>query len=86
MQNTESADEEKPGFEIDLQEGGVLEDVILKDEERMKEINDKLEKLKSSSCTKSIREDLKKESGDMTFSEESRCVIFELGNVELFEL
>ena len=30
-------------------------------------------------CTKSFREDLKKEGGDMTFSEESRCVIFALG-------
>ena len=59
MQNTESADEEKPRFEINLQVEGVLEDVILKDEERMKEINEKLEKLKSCSCTKSIREDLK---------------------------
>ena len=52
----------------------------------MKEINEKLEKLKSGSCTKSFREDLKKESGDMTFSEESMRVIIELGNVELFEL
>ena len=86
MQNTESADEEKPRFEIGLQEEGVLEDVILKDEEQRKEINEKLEKLKSCSCTKSIREDLKKESVDMTFSEESRSVIFDLGNVELFEL
>ena len=42
MQNTESADEEKPRFEIDLQVEGVLEDVILIDEERMKEINEKV--------------------------------------------
>ena len=86
MQNTESSDEEKPRFEIDLRVEGVLEDVILKDEEQMKEVNEKLEKLKSGSFTKSFREDLKNEGGDMTFGEESRRVIFELGNVELFEL
>ena len=38
----------------------------------MKEINEKLEKLKIVSRTRSIREDLGKENGDMTFSEESR--------------
>ena len=44
---------------------GVPEEVILKDEEHMKEINEKLEKLKSGSCTKSSRKDLKKETGDI---------------------
>ena len=51
----------------------------------MKEINKTLEKLKSGSCTKSIREELKKK-GDMIFSEESSRVIYEMGNMELFEL
>ena len=51
----------------------------------MKEINETLEKLKSGSRTKSIRDDLKKQ-GDMIFSEESSRVINEMGNMELFEL
>ena len=51
----------------------------------MKEINKNLEKFKSGSCTKSIRDDLKKK-GDMIFSEESSCVIYEVGNLELIEL
>ena len=32
-----------------------------KDEQQMKEVNEKLEKLKNGSCTKSIRDDLKKD-------------------------
>ena len=51
----------------------------------MKEINEKLEKLKSRSCTKSIRDDLKKK-GDMIFSEESSRAVYEMGNMELIDL
>ena len=58
---------------------------ILKDEEQMKEINKKLEKLKSGCSTKSVRDDLKRK-GDMIFSEESSRVIYEVGNLELMEL
>ena len=50
----------------DLRVEGVSKDAILQDEEQMKEINKKLEKLRIGSCTKSIRDDLKKE-GDMIF-------------------
>ena len=42
----------------------VPEDVIFNDEEQRKEMNEKMEKLKSGSCTKSNREDLTKENGD----------------------
>ena len=45
----------------------------------------KLEKLKIGSCTKSIRNDLSKK-GDMIFSEESSRVIYEMGNLELIKL
>ena len=48
--------EGKPDFEIDLRVEGVPDDVILKDEERMEEINEKLEKLEICLCAKSIRE------------------------------
>ena len=43
------------------------------------------ENLNSGSCTKSIRDDLKKK-GDMIFSKESSRVIYEMGSMELFEL
>ena len=71
-------------IKIDLPVEGVPQDAILKDEEQMKEINEKLEKLKSGSCTKSIRDDLKK--SNMIFSEKPSRVMYEMGNMELFEL
>ena len=43
-------------------------------------------KLKIGSFTKSIREDLKEDNGDMTFSEESKRAMYDMDNVELFEL
>ena len=61
---------------------GVPQDAISKDEEQVKEINKKLEKFKSGSCTKSIRDDLKKK-GNMIYSEESSRAIYEMGNLEL---
>ena len=63
---------------------GVPQDAIFEDEEKMKEVNEKLEKLKSGSCTKFICDDLKEDN--MIFSEESIRVIYEMGNMELFEL
>ena len=59
MQDTESSIEEKPKIKIDLRVEEVRQDAILKDEEHMKEVNENLGKLKSGSCTKSIRDDLK---------------------------
>ena len=50
----------------------------------MKEVNEKLEQLKSGSYTKFIRDDLKKSK--MIFSEEPSRVMYEMGNMELFEL
>ena len=64
--------EKKPQFEIDL------------DEEKTKEINEKLNKFKLGSSTKSIRNDFSK--GKMIFSEESNRAIHEMGNMELVEL
>ena len=67
--NTEHTVQEQPTFEIDLRTEGVPQDAIFEDEEQMREINDKLEKLNSGSCSKSIRDDLKEDH--MIFSEES---------------
>ena len=83
--DTETPVAQKPKFEIDLRVEGVPQNVISKDEEQMKEINKTSEKLTSNSCTKSIRDDLKK-TGDMLFSEESSRMIYEMGNMEVFEL
>ena len=81
VHNSVSLVDKKPQLEIHLRVDGVSQDVILQDEEQMKEINKTLEMLKSDSCTKSIRDDLKKK-GDMIFSEESTRAIYEMGNME----
>ena len=84
VRDLELAVEKKLKFEIDLRVDGVSQDAILQDDEKMKEINKKLEKLKIESGTKSIRNDLSK--GNMIFSEESSRAICEVGNMELIEL
>ena len=58
--------------------------LTLQDEEKMKEVNEKLEKFLMGSGTKSIRNHLSK--GNMIFSEESSRAIHEIGNMELIEL
>ena len=67
-------------FEVE----GVPRDATLKDEEQMKESNKKLEKWKIGSRTKSICNNLKT-TGDTIFCDESSCVIYEMGNLELIE-
>ena len=83
---TASSVEESRQLEIDLRAEGVSQDAILKDEEQMKKINKTLEKLKSGSCPKSTSGWSGKKPDNTTFSEESRRVIQEMGNMELFEL
>ena len=84
VRDSEPVVDEKPQFEIDLRVQGVSQDAILQDEEKMKDINKKLERLRIGSCTKSIRKDLS--NGNMIFSEESSRAIYEMGNMELIEL
>ena len=43
VRDPEPAVDTKPQFEIDLRVEGVSQDAILQDEEKMKEINEKLE-------------------------------------------
>ena len=74
MRYSVSTVDRKPQFEIDLRVEGVSQDAILQDEEKMKEINKKLEKLRIGSCTKSFRNDLKRK-GNMIFSEESNRAV-----------
>ena len=50
----------------------------------MKDINEKLEKLRIGSNAESMREDSSREDGSLTFSENSRRKISEIGNVEVF--
>ena len=73
-------------FEVDLRSHGVPDDTVQQDENHMKEINEKMEKLRIGSNAESIREDWSRENGDFTSSENSRRTIHEMGNVELFEL
>ena len=82
MRDTAVPVEQKPNFKVHLRVEGVPEDVILKDEEQMKQINETVEKLKDGST--SVLDDLK--YVDRIFSEESSRVIYEMGNVEMFEL
>ena len=67
MQDFEPDVGKKPQFEIDLRVEGVSQDAILQDAAEINGSNEKLEKLKDGSCTKSIRNDLSK--GTMIFSE-----------------
>ena len=75
---------EEPQCEIDLRVEGVSQDAILRDEAKVNEINEKFEKLKVGSRTKSVRDDLSK--GNMIFSEESSQAIYEMCNMELIEV
>ena len=52
----------------------------------MGQIHEEVGKLRKGSYTKSIREDQRKPENYMIFSEESRRIIHELGNIELYEL
>ena len=63
-----------------------LQDVILKDEERMGKIQEAVEQLRKGSRTKSILEDLGKPENSLKFSEESSRIMHEMGNIELYEL
>ena len=78
--------EEQPEYKVDLRFEGIAHDVILKDEERMGQLQLVVEGSRTGSHTKSIREDLRKPESFMIFSEESRRIIHELGNIELYEL
>ena len=84
MRDSEQPGVEEPKFRNRHQYEGSTSRCFFKDEEQMKEVSEKLEKLKSESCSQSIRDGLKKE--EIIFSEESCRMIFEMGNLELFEL
>ena len=78
--------EEKPEFQVDFRIEGIAHDVSLNDEERMGQIQEVVERLRTDSYTKSIREDPRKSEKTMIFSEESRRITHELGNLGLYEL
>ena len=52
----------------------------------MKEINEKLENVRIGSNAESMKQDSSIEDGNLTFSEDPRRIISEMGNVELFEV
>ena len=53
-------EKEEPEFKVDLRLEGIAQEVILKDEERMGQIREVVEKRRNGSRTKSILEDLGK--------------------------
>ena len=67
--------EERPWILSRPQNWRNAHDVILKDEERMDQIQEVAEKWRTGSHTKSIREDLRKPENSMIFSEKSRRII-----------
>ena len=67
--------EEEPEFKVDLRVEGIAH----------VEIPEEVGKLRKGSYTKAIREDLRQPENSMIFSEESRRIIHELGNIELHE-
>ena len=84
LRDTEHSVRKQPHFEIYLQIEKVPQNAIFENEMQIKNINEKLQKLKSGSCSKSIRDDLKDDN--VIFSEESRREIYEMDNMELIEL
>ena len=72
-------------FEIDLRIQGVPDDIVQQDANRMKKTNEKLKNWRNGSRAASIREDLSREDGDLTFNEKLQRVIYEMGSVDLFE-
>ena len=86
MRSTESlVEKEEPEFKVDLRIGGIAQDVILKDEERMDQIPKVFDKLRKTHA-KSIIEDVGKTRKSIRFSGESSREIHEQGNIELHEL
>ena len=78
--------EEKPEFKVDLRIEGNVRDVILKDEERMGQMQETVENLRKGSYRKSVWEHLRKPENPMIFSVECRRILHELGNIKLHEL
>ena len=73
-------------FGVDLRIPGFPDDAVQQDENYMKEINENLEKLRIGSNVESIKQDLSREDGNLTFSEDPRRIISQMGKVKLIEL
>ena len=79
-------EKEDPEFSVDLSIERIAQDVILKDEERMEQIQKAVDKLRTGYHTNPIIEDLEKTGKSIKFSEESSRTTHELGNIEMHEL
>ena len=78
------ADEER--FKIDLRVQGVPHEAVLEDEDRTRRIRKLAHSLRSHSRTNAMNTDLRKTDASNPFSEESKKIIPNSGEVELFEL
>ena len=79
-------EKEEPEFKANLGIEGIAPDVIPKDEERIGQIQNVVDKLRTGYHTQSIIEDLVKTGKSVKFSEESSRTVHELGNIESHEL
>ena len=77
--------EEENSFQVDLRVHGVSQDDIYKDEERMTEMQNLVDRLQDGYRDKSIIKDLKQEGVSNVFSEESKRKLKEMSNIELYE-
>ena len=68
------AEEENP-FKVDLRIQGIPQDAVLEDRERMSQIQDSVDKLRTEYQTESIIADLEKKGKFNRFSEESKLTI-----------
>ena len=73
-------------FQVDLQVHGVSQDDIYKDEERMTEMQNLVDRLQDGCHDRSIVKDLKRAGVSNVFSEESKRKLKEMGSIELYEL
>ena len=81
-----NAEKVEGSFQVDLRVHGVSQDDIYKDEERMTEMQNLVDRLQDGYRDKSIIKDLKQEGVSNVFSGESKRKLKVMGNIELYDL
>ena len=86
VRGTDHAVQKQPTCEIDLRIEGVPQDAIFEDDEQMKRDQRKTGDVEKWIMFKIHLRRLELKDQNLTFSEESCRVIYEMGNMKLFEL
>ena len=81
-----NAAKEASSVQVDLRVHGVSQDDIYKDEERLTEMQNLVDRLQDGHLDKSIIKDLEQDGVSNVFREESKRKLKEMGNIELHEL